>query len=123
MDHGIGKSGNVPFTDIWPKYKGTDRAMALATEYVRSRIPIALRDPGRPRCHFAPPAQAMLDVWGGMCFNGTHRLFSRPPAPQPQRFAENKFHAWCFPITVNRLIIKANLESITVLGNILERTH
>lgn len=75
MDNGIRQSENVPFAEIWPEYKGSDRAMALATEYVRSQIPIALRDPGRPRCHFAPPAQAMIDVWGGMCFNGTHRLF------------------------------------------------
>ena len=65
----------APFAEIWPEYSGSDQSMAQATEYVRSRIPAALRDPGRPRCHFVPPAQAMIDVWGGMCFHGSHRLF------------------------------------------------
>ena len=43
--------------------------------HVRAQVPVAARDPSRPRFHFVPPAKEMIDVWGGMRFGDGYRLF------------------------------------------------
>ncbi len=49
--------------------------IAAAMDLVRASIPNAQTDPMRPKYHFVPPAKEMIDVWGGIYYKGTYRLF------------------------------------------------
>ncbi len=64
------------YTHLWPD---ADPALPTtvndAIAFIRERIQSNPEDPSRPRCHFTPPAGAMIDAWGGILHDGYHHLF------------------------------------------------